>query len=135
MRIAATLMTLTALVLPMPTWGGDSLPEPTSSRVILHGVDCSIDAGIVCNEDRPVFDEAIADVPSASGVVIESGVLAGHSNELSRALPKATADAVRDYFIGNGIAPEQVGIEGCGETAVLDDGALPIGLQLSSSCN
>ena len=124
-------MAVTAFTLATPAWAGSDLPEPTHSRVILHGVDCSIDDGTVCNQERPVFDEAIATVPSTGDVLIQTHVLDGRDSEPMRRLPSAGAEAVRDYFVGAGIAPERVEIEGCTETPGLVDGSALIEVQLS----
>ncbi len=137
MKISAALMTLTALTLPTPIWAGagDYLPEPTSRRVILHGVDCSISTGAVCDEERPVFDEAIENVPSTAVVAIQTEVLDGRCGTLGNELPSASADAVRDYFIGASIAAEpveQVEVEGYPGFV---DRPVPVVVQLSSSCN
>ena len=115
-RLSATMMTVTALTLATPAWAGSRLPEPRHSRVILHGVDCSITNGTVCNTDRPIFDEAITSLPDTGVVVIQTQVLEDLGGEPTSALQKGSAAAVRDYFIGGGIAPERVAIEGCIES-------------------
>ena len=132
-RFSAALLTVAALSVASPAWAGSDLPEPTHGRLILRGVDCSIEAGVICAEERPVFDEAIAGLPNTAIVVIRRQVLDGRSGEPERSLPPVSADAVRDYFVGAGLAPEQVEIEGRTETPELVDWQVPIDVQLSET--
>lgn len=135
-RFSTTLIAVAALTMATIAGAGNDLPEPTHSRVILHGVDCAIDDGTVCDQERPVFDEAAASVPSTADVVIQMGVLDGRDREPARRLPNPGAEAVRDYFVGVGIAPERVEIEGhAGAPGGLVDGSVPIEVQLSHTVN
>jgi len=123
-----TVMTLAAL--RTPTWAADTLREPVKSRIILHGVDCSIATGTVCGDERPVFDEAIDTVPRTAFALIETQLLEG--GEASTLQP-VSAGAVLDYFIDGGIAPEHVAIEGSTETSTFVDWNSTIAVQLSNT--
>ena len=128
--LTAMLMLMTVTGAP-PLSAGSSLPEPTSRRVILHGVDCSIDNGTVCNDERPVFDEAIGLVPDTGGVVIHLQVVEEPGGEPTSTLQGVSAEAVREYFIQGGITPGQVGIGSCTDAPALLDGMPPVDVQLS----
>jgi hypothetical protein len=127
------MMMLMALAWATPVSADSSLPEPTSRRVILHGVDCSIDDGTVCNDDRPVFDEALGGVPDTGVVVIRMQVLEALGGEPTSTLQGISVEAVREYFIEGGINPGQVDIQGCTDALVLLDGMPPLEVQLSKS--
>jgi hypothetical protein len=131
-RFLAPLMTVAALALAAPAWAGGDGPAATRSRVILHGVDCSLDRGFVCDDDQPVFDEAIAGVPSSAVVVIHTELFDGAGAAL-RPLSCAAAEAVRDYFIEGGVDPEQVELQGCGASPAWGDGDVSIEAQLSGA--
>src|SRR5262245_58823256 len=47
-------------------WAEDVLPAPSSSRIVLHSIGCSLDGSQGCPEDRAVFDEAAASVGASS---------------------------------------------------------------------
>lgn len=38
----------------------NALPPPTKAKIVLHGINCSVQSGEVCPEDRPVFVAAAA---------------------------------------------------------------------------
>ena len=132
-ELFTTMMMLMALTWATPVSADSSLPEPTSRRVILHGVDCSIDHGTVCNDERPVFDDAIDGVPDTGVVVIQMQVLEELGGEPTSTLQGISAEAVREYFIEGGINPGQVDIEGCTDALALLDGMPPVEVQLSKS--
>jgi hypothetical protein len=99
----------------------------------VHGVDCSIDHGTVCDDDRPVFDEAIASLPHMGAVVIRTQGAEGPGGEPASALPPTSTDAVRDYLIDSGVTMEQVEIEGCTEMPSPFEWSYPVDMQLSKS--
>jgi len=126
--VAAAGLSLTAL----PIWAGTPLPEPSHSRIIVHGVDCSIELATVCNEDRALFDEAIDSMPQGAAMVIQDHELDAADGQSTQPLSCESAQAVRDYFVGAGVAPQQIGIEECSASDAVDSDE-PIALQLSTA--
>ncbi len=132
--LSATMALMSVLALTVaPVCADGQLPEPSSSRIIVHGVDCSIDHGTVCDDDRPVFDEAIASLPAMGAVVIRTQVTEGLGGEPASALPPTSADAVRGYLIDSGVTSEQVEVEGCTEMPGPFERSYPVDVQLSKS--
>jgi len=131
-RFITALPTALILSLVPPAWAGGILPEPSGSRVILHGVDCSIAYATVCDADRAVFDEAIDSMPRSATVVIQNRVLDLRAGGSAQPLARDSAEAVRDYFVSAGVAPEQVEIEECPATQGIVGADDPIEVQLST---
>ena len=132
-RLSAAVVTVTTITMANPVWAGSDVPERTRSLIILHGVDCSIEYGAVCDEDRAVFDEAIESMPRSATVVIQNHVLDPRDSQSMQPLARDSAEAVRDYFVGAGIAAEQVEIEECSAPPAFVDADEPIAVQLSNA--
>ena len=128
---------VTAMVIGMLAWLGapagadEDAPVAAQARIILHGVDCSVDNGTICLEDRPVFDEVFDTLDwDERPLVIQPQIVDMCGDELPARLSPADAEAVRDYFVAGGVAPQQVGIGDAG-IALSGEADRPIGLQLS----
>jgi hypothetical protein len=101
--------------------GGEA--APTHRRIVMHGVDCLIENGSVCPEERPVLDEALSEVDPTAQVVVRTEVRSGlPTSGDSETLPTASVDAICEYLSDGGIDALSVG----GEMVVRDlDNSLP----------
>lgn len=80
-------------------------------RIVLHGVACSDSGGDVCAKVHPVLDEAaeILNEEQDGSVAISFGPDPEMgTNQTGRNLKQPSADAVRDYLVAAGIAPELI---------------------------
>ena len=82
--------------------------ESATRRIILHGVDCTIETATVCGTDRVVFDEALETVGADAHIILRTD-LAGDLVAGTQLAP-AAADAVRDYVIAAGAGQQQLAV-------------------------
>src|SRR5690348_8805724 len=95
---------ITAMLIGMLAWlavpasAGEDLPAAAHTRIILHGVGCSVDNEAICLEDRPVFDEVFDTLDwDERPVVIQMNIVDTAGDEVAGDLSQADAEAVQDY--------------------------------------
>ena len=87
-------------------------------RIVLHGVDCVIEKGEVCREERPVLDEAVSELDPGAAVVIDTGVPdAMSANPSDGRLSAASIDAICEYLTDGGVEAQTLTVD--------EDGVLP----------
>lgn len=115
--------------LPAPAAEPAAVPEAPKRRLILKDVFFDSDKATLRESTIHKLDEAAVALGEAGEVRIE---VAGHtdatgSEKANQKLSMARAQAVRDYLIGKGIAPERLVAVGYGETKPVADNATVAG--------
>jgi outer membrane protein OmpA-like peptidoglycan-associated protein len=102
--------------------GGEALKQ--KAKIVLRGVYFDFDRAEIRPDSRPVLDEAAAILnanPDVRLVVVEGHTDALGSEEYNQALSIRRAEAVYQYLINAGVAPERMRTEGFGESRPVAD--------------
>jgi len=128
-RIASETLLATTLLFAVPAAAQDG-SIPTPRRIVMHDVDCTIESGLVCPNDRAMFDEIIASIADDRPIVIRADLADGNGGGSIRCLSSAATHAIRTYLIAYGFAPELVEIQACPPPPSLPAGLGPAHLEL-----
>lgn len=94
------------------------LPPVRERRIVLRGVYFDFDRADIRPDARPVLDEAIQVLrarPDAK-LVVEGHTDSVGGEEYNQALSLRRAEAVKNYLVAGGVAPERITVVGYGET-------------------
>lgn len=104
---------------PEPT----ALPAAGGAHLVLEGVNFQTSSARLTSESLAVLDRVVEGLKGSPDVRI---LIEGHTDSqgpdaANMKLSKGRADAVRDYFIGKGIASSRLQTKGYGETKPIAD--------------
>jgi outer membrane protein OmpA-like peptidoglycan-associated protein len=104
---------------PEPT----ALPAAGGARLVLEGVTFKPSSNNLTPESLAVLDRVVEGLKGSPDVrlLIEGHTDSNGADAANMKLSKARADAVRDYFIGKGIAKSRLETKGYGETKPVAD--------------
>jgi len=107
----------------------EPLPPPTSTRIVLRGVNFDFDKSAIRTDSRPVLDEATDVLRGNPGVRIS---VEGHTDsrgtdEYNEKLSVRRAEAIFRYLVNHGVAPERMEVAGYGESRPVADNATESG--------
>lgn len=108
---------------PTPTPSPESLPAPSSKRLVLRGVNFDFNKSDIRPDSRPVLDEAAEVLAAHPGVriAVEGYTDSKGTDAYNEKLSVRRAEAVFRYLVNRGVAPERMEVIGYGETRPVAD--------------
>lgn len=103
---------------PPPLPVAEAPPPPAKRKIVLRNVHFDFDKAEIRADAAPVLDEAAEELKGEGQVSI---IAEGHTDSIGTEaynlkLSLRRAQAVRDYLVAHGMAPDRIRIEGFGET-------------------
>lgn len=114
---------------PPPPLPPVPLPAAASKRIVLRGVNFDFDKNEIRPDSRPMLDAAIRILKENPNVriAVEGHTDAVGSVEYNNALSRRRAEAVFQYVVNGGVAPERMEVVGYGKSRPVASNETPSG--------